>query len=158
MPEVIATDSSAHLRAATSTDVPTLIDLYGDLHDGETPDVDLFAVELQTIQKQESRRIYVYEVDGEIVGTVDFFLMRNLTRGLQHWAGVENFVVDASHRRQGHGRIILEAVIATARNLGAYKVQLISSDRRVDAHNLYTTVGFNAPVSGFRIYLTDVNH
>ena len=155
LPLEITTGRGHVLRAAAEGDVDRLIELYGQLHSSDFDDREGFAAELAAITAHASRRVYVFEVDAAIVGTIDVFLMRNLTRNLRPWVGVENFVVDTAVRRQGFGREILEAVIATAREVGAYKVQLISSTKRIEAHGLYTSVGFTAPVSGFRTYLTD---
>lgn len=158
LPDEIWTTSTSRLRAATVDDAPILVILYRQLHSSDELDMEGFVSELDRIQATANRWIYLYEADGDVVGTIDVFLMRNLTRSQRPWAGVENFVVDERHRRQGHGRSILESTIETVRRLGAYKVQLISADRRRGAHSLYTAVGFTAPVTGFRAYVAQVGH
>jgi GNAT superfamily N-acetyltransferase len=153
LPEMINTKHNHLLRSAQSRDIDRLIEMYGQLHHGETADRIGFTAELKAISALQGRKVYVFEVAENVVGTIDVFLMRNLTRNQTPWVGIENFVVDESQRRNGFGREILETVIGAAASLGAYKVQLISSTLRKDAHDLYTAVGFAAPVSGFRKYL-----
>lgn len=91
--------------------------------------------------------------DGAIVGTLDLFVMANLTRNGRHWAGIENVVVDVAHRPQGIGGALMGVAADIARTAGCYKLQLVSHRKRDAAHTLYTHTGFTAPVRGYRRYL-----
>jgi len=65
---------------------------------------------------------------------------------------VENLVVTAGHRRRGTGKMLLEYVIARAREKGCHRIELCSDKRREQAHQLYRSVGFEQSAYGFRIY------
>ena len=47
----------------------------------------------------------------------------------------------------------MEDVTRRAREAGCYKLQLLSSRRRTQAHAFYQALGFEASAQGFRIYL-----
>jgi len=79
--------------------------------------------------------------------------MENLTRGGRPWAGIENLVVDAESRREGIASALIQTALDLAREVGCYKVQLVSHERRSAAHDLYRRAGFEVPVRGYRRYL-----
>jgi ribosomal protein S18 acetylase RimI-like enzyme len=110
-------------------------------------------VTFQRILDNESRVLLVVESTGHVIGTLDLFLLENLTRDGRPWAGIENFVIDDEFRRKGIGRQLLDAAIAIAQNAGCYKVQLVSHETRHAAQALYTQAGFTAHVRGYRYYL-----
>lgn len=154
LPDWVTLDQGRQIRAATQDDAARLIELYRELHkDDALPALADFVEELQHIQDSGNRKVYLIQIDSLVVGTLDLFLMRNLTRNLRPWAGIENLVVDSRYRGSGNGKALLDGAIMIARDLGAYKVQLISADKRDAAHRLYKSGGFNAPVSGYRMYL-----
>ncbi|MFC0530975.1 GNAT family N-acetyltransferase [Phytohabitans kaempferiae] len=155
-----ATESTYTIRIATGGDLEDLLFLLEIMHgkaakrnarDGE-------AELLQTILKQPLRRLLVAEAVQGIVGTVDVLVVHNLSRNMAPWATVENLSVDPTMRRRGIGRALMEEAEAYAQSYGCYKIQLISNDARGPAHALYSGLGYNAHVTGFRKYLADVEH
>ena len=148
-------DDGLLVRRAESDDLPELLALLSQLHEEETPPLaneDLTST-FAEILASRTRAVLIASCDDGVVGTLDLFLMANLTRGGQPWAGIENFVVDEAHRRQGIGAALMAAAADIARRAGCYKLQLVSHHRRDAAHELYTHSGFTAPVSGYRRYL-----
>jgi len=75
----------------------------------------------------------------------------NLSHQGSPWAAVENIVVDATRRRSGYGRLLMQAAIGAARAAGCYKLALTSNKRRPAAHRFYEGLGFRATHEGFRI-------
>jgi len=148
---------SATIRSADINDLPNILSLLAEMHDerrDEEPRQDEIA-RFRRILEQPLRTLFVAEEDGKVVGTADLIVVENLSRNGRPWATIENIVVEAGHRNRGYATALINQAVDTARELGCYKVQLVSNDRRVVAHNLYHKTGFCAPVRGFRQYLCD---
>jgi GNAT superfamily N-acetyltransferase len=148
-------DDGPLVRRAESADLPELLALLSQLHEEETPplaDEDLTSTFAEILTSQ-TRAVLIASCSDAIVGTLDLFVMANLTRDGRPWAGIENFVVDAAHRRQGIGAALMAVAADIARGAGCYKLQLVSHHKRDAAHELYTHSGFTAPVRGYRRYL-----
>jgi GNAT superfamily N-acetyltransferase len=142
------------IRGATSDDLPAVLGLLSQMHDkpagGQAHGLE---ATFRQILASPSRTLLL-AVQGDLaVGTLDLFVMANLTRGGRPWAGIENLVVDAGHRRQGIGSALIDVAIDLARQLDCYKLQLVSHERRAAAHDLYRRAEFDAPVHGYRRYL-----
>jgi GNAT superfamily N-acetyltransferase len=148
-------DDGLLVRRVESSDLPELLALLSQLHEEEMPplaDEDLTST-FAEILASRTHAVLVASCGDGILGTLDLFVMANLTRGGRPWAGIENFVVDAAHRRQGVGAALMAVAADIARGAGCYKLQLISHHRRDAAHELYIQSGFTAPVRGYRRYL-----
>lgn len=78
--------------------------------------------------------------DGSIVGvsTLATFPIPTATRG---W--VEDVIVDEASNNRGIGRLLLDAMVARARELGCKTVDLTSRPSREAANHLYQTAGFD---------------
>jgi GNAT superfamily N-acetyltransferase len=144
------------IRRAVPGELAAVMALYDQLHDHSPPPDERHEAAFAEMLDTAGRTILVAELGGALVGTLDLFVMTNLTRGALPWAGIENFVVDAEYRGRGIGDAMLEAAVSIARDAGCYKVQLISHDVHAPAHVFYAQRGFDAPVRGFRRYLEDV--
>lgn len=86
-------------------------------------------------------KIYVAVWDDEIVGYVhanDYD-----TTYMSHMKNIMGIAVDASHKRQGIGRKLLEKVEEWAKETGAEGVRLVSGSTRVDAHTFYRSCGYS---------------
>jgi GNAT superfamily N-acetyltransferase len=150
----VTIDGGLIVRRARSYDLRSALDLLALLHDEADEPTNQNAQNLfDEILRDPRRALLVTDSAGELIGTLDLFVMDNLTHGGRPWAGVENIIVDPRFRRQGVARAMLGVAIDISRELGCYKVQLVSNDRRKPAHNLYRAMGFDAPVQGFRTYL-----
>jgi len=77
--------------------------------------------------------------DGTIVGvsTLAAFPIPTATRG---W--VEDVIVDEASNNQGIGRLLLDAMVERAKQLGCKTVDLTSRPSREAAHHLYRKAGF----------------
>lgn len=147
------------VRDAHPNDIDEILRLLDLMHGGDrksrasASEVELF----QQILSQEGRRILVAENERKVVGTVDVIVTSNLSRDGAPWAMVENLVVDPTLRGRGIGRALMSEAIEFARSKRCYKVQLVSSRSREVAQGLYRSLGFDAPVDGFRQYLKSVS-
>src|ERR1019366_6052265 len=149
---------SVEVRPAVVADVPALLDLYQQLSGGLAPEPPLTVAEadakLAGIAADPDRTVLVATVDGVIAGTVDLLIVRpSLTHGGRPWAAVENVVVDDRHHRRGVGRALMEEAARRAREADCHRLQLLSSQRRTEAHAFYRAIGMDASPQGFRLFL-----
>lgn len=77
--------------------------------------------------------------DGSIVG-VSTLATFPIPTGLRAW--VEDVIVDEGATNQGIGRLLVDAMVARARELGATTVDLTSRPSREAANHLYRQAGF----------------
>jgi GNAT superfamily N-acetyltransferase len=140
-------------RPATEWDLSSIVALLGELHDPPTAMND--SKVWQAIQSQNGRTLLVAEDDSGVLGTADMIVVPNLTHGGRPWAMVENIVVLPDRRRSGVGRLLLDDVFARARAANCYKVQLMSNQKREEAHFFYDAFGFEPSAQGFRLYLDE---
>jgi GNAT superfamily N-acetyltransferase len=152
-------DTMANVRPATEEDIPRILELYDELAiRGEPKDTepgpapDKARRVFSEISADPRHEIFVAEDGGRVAGSIVLLVVPNLSHGGTPWAIAENLIVTEGQRRRGIGRMLLEYVIARAREKGCYKVQLWSSTSRKEAHGLYRSLGFEASAYGFRLY------
>ena len=149
------------IRDATEADLPRLVELLNQLAlDGprEDPSLPLQDANLDAFRRldaDDTQRLLVLEVDGEIVGTLVLLIIPNITHQGRPYATVENVVVDESERGAGYGRQLLTYAIDQARAAGCYKLALTSHKRRTDAHRFYESLGFESTHDAYRIQFED---
>lgn len=98
------------------------------------------ANDLETVVTSPATTLLVArDDDGPIVGMLTLALFR-LPSGVRAW--IEDVVVDASARRLGAGRALVEVALELAADAGATKVDLTSRPSRDSARRLYETMGF----------------
>ncbi len=141
------------LRSARASELKAIVALLDQLHDHSPPPDRHTDAAFAEILRSPWRMVLVAQRGEALVGTLDLFVITNLTRGARPWAGLENFVVDTAHRGLGIGDAMLEAAVSLAREAGCYKVQLLSHEAHAQAHTFYARRGFTAPVKGFRRYI-----
>lgn len=71
-------------------------------------------------------------------------------------ARIEDLVVDADSRRKGIGRLMVEWAMEKAKSAGADTIDLTSSPKRVEANQLYKTLGFTVrDTNNYRFRLSE---
>lgn len=98
-------------------------------------------------------RVLVAELDGTIVGTVQYNVIPNLSHIGRPVAQLESFHVAEERRSQGIGEAILLFCVAEAREAGCFRIQLTSNKARADAHRFYFRLGFKASHEGMKLTL-----
>ena len=114
------------------------------------------AVDLERLLALIEDGNYIWLADGPGIqgavatATCTFTLKR---QGL--WGQVEDVIVDNHWRRQGFGEALMRHVIHFAsEEIGAEGLQLTSRSTRVEAHELYKSLGFEmVPTTVFRLEL-----
>jgi GNAT superfamily N-acetyltransferase len=98
-------------------------------------------------------RLYVAELDGEVVGTFQTTLITVMTRHGRPDMTIEAVHVRDKVRAKGVGTAMMRFAIEEARHAGASLVQLTSNAKRVDAHRFYERLGFRKSHIGFKMRL-----
>lgn len=144
------------VRAATEPDIPRIVELFahGSLVEGKEDPADLapYRAALTEIASRPGG-VLVAEVGGEVVGACQLFVFRHLQSRGGLCAEVESVHVHPAHRGQGIGHVLMRAAIAQARDLGCYRVQLMSNHERTRAHRFYEGLGFVPSHQGFKLAL-----
>jgi GNAT superfamily N-acetyltransferase len=150
---------NVRIREAVKLDLPAIIELMKALtietSRVESTGASTFAEYekvFDEIKCDPHRKLFVAEVDGQVVGAADLLIEPNLSHRALSWAIVENVVVDESMRRKGVGRKLVKHLIETAKQNRCYKIGLSSNKKRTAAHRLYESLGFAQYGLGFRIY------
>ena len=147
------------LREAKREDLPTIVRMLADdplgqkRHRVEDPLPKDYYAAFDAIAASPSNALYVAEVDGEIVGTLQLTFIPGLD-----YLGAERMMIEAvrvaRHRRNaGLGKAILAEAIEIAQKRGCQRVELTSSASRKDAHRFYERLGFTASHVGMKLML-----
>jgi len=147
------------LREAKREDLPTIVRMLADdplgkkRHRVEDPLPKDYYAAFDAIAASPSNHLYVAEVDGEIVGTLQLTFIPGLD-----YLGAERMLIEAvrvaRHRRNaGLGKAIITEAVENARRRGCQLVELTSSARRKHAHRFYERLGFTASHVGMKLML-----
>jgi ribosomal protein S18 acetylase RimI-like enzyme len=89
------------------------------------------------------RTVLVADRDGAVIGYVFFGLEGFDYMVLRGPAGaIYDLVVDPGHRRQGVGKILMDAALADLANRGAPRAVLSTAEKNHGAHRLFEGEGF----------------
>ena len=147
------------LREAKREDLPTIVRMLADdplgqkRHRVEDPLPQDYYAAFDVIAASPGNALYVAEIDGEIVGTLQLTFIPGLD-----YLGAERMMIEAvrvrgDRRNAGLGKAILAEAIAIARRRGCQRVELTSSASRKDAHRFYERLGFTASHVGMKLML-----
>jgi len=132
------------LRIAVVDDLPAILSLYRQLQpDDQELDHGLGEERFGEIQNLPNVELYVLEQTEQVVATAYLNVVPNLTRQAAPYAFIENVVVDEQCRRSGLGRLMVQAVIDRAWELGCYKVMLMSGREEPEVRDFYLACGFD---------------
>ena len=134
---------NATIRPATLADLPTLSDLYSQLHPADPPWPSEAAASdaLSRVLDHPGATTLLCEVDGIAVSTCTLFVCPNFTRAGRPFALIENVVTHHVHRKRGYGRQVVEHAIEIAREQGCYRVTLMTGSRREETLRFYEAAG-----------------
>ncbi len=142
------------IREAIEKDLPRILELYEELTEEKiTVSPETAHRVYAEIMAMPNQELMVAEKDNLVVGTLFLQIVPNLSHNAHPWGMLENMVVDGRYRRQGIGRLLIEHASTRCREVGCYKIQLLSHKRRTEAHKFYRSLGFADSALGFRLYL-----
>jgi len=147
------------LRTATLDDVDTLIELIigGQLAgDDDGPEYRSDYVDaLREIEQDPHATVLVAVNHGvDVVGMLQLFTFRHVQHRGGRCAEIESMHVRHDLRYSGIGGKLLDHAIEAAREMGCYRVQLTSNERRHNVHRFYERHGFVPSHRGFKRSLT----
>lgn len=133
------------IRELARDDLDPLLELYRQFGHDDDPVVERGVLEATWREICESPGVLhlgLFE-DEALRAAAHVSITPNLTRGAHPYAVVENVVTDQAHRRKGHGRRVMEALIDACGERGCYKIMLLSGAARPEAHRFYEELGFD---------------
>jgi GNAT superfamily N-acetyltransferase len=145
------------IRPATADDVPAIVAMLADDKLGaqrETPDnLAPYLAAFEQIAATPTALLAYAERDGAAAGTLQLNFLQGLGRAGAVRAQIESVRVHASMRGNGLGTELIKWAIDTARDRGAFLVQLTSDAARPGAHRFYERLGFTQSHVGFKLFL-----
>jgi N-acetylglutamate synthase-like GNAT family acetyltransferase len=127
------------IRDARPEDAAALARLIDQL--GYPTSAEAVAARLQRLEASPADRLFVAELDGEVVGAASLHVSLTLEYD-EPVAKLSAIVVDERHRRGGIGEALARAVENEARAHGCCLVFLTTAERRADAHAFYRRLGY----------------
>jgi GNAT superfamily N-acetyltransferase len=107
----------------------------------------------ERISASPSNMLYVAECRSEIVGTYQTTLTTTMSGQGSSSLTVSAVQTRADLRGHGIGEQMIRSAIEEGRAKGARLVQLMSNDKRTDAHRFYERLGFSRSHAGFKMKL-----
>ena len=88
--------------------------------------------------------LFVYQHDGQVVGSIYLNLIPNISRAASPYAIIENVVIDETLRGTGLGKAMMRETLERAWAHGCYKAMLQTGSKRESTHAYYRATGFTA--------------
>jgi GNAT superfamily N-acetyltransferase len=153
-------DAAPAMRRATRADVIDIVQLLiaGEVGETGVDTLDQAALPaylkaFDAIDRDPGERLFVAEVAGRVVGTIQITFCQTLVHRGRLRATLESVHVAPDMRGRGVGAQMVAHAIAVAREHGAGIVQLTSNKLRIDAHRFYERLGFTRSHEGFKLEL-----
>ena len=141
----------ARFRPARSADIPTLCELLAELFSLESdfqPDRDKQAQALQLLINKNNEDsaapacvVWVAEEGGVIIGMCSVQILISTAEGGEVGL-IEDVIIDASHRKQGIGKQMLQHLETWAHERGLRRLQLLADTHNKSAITFYKRNGW----------------
>jgi len=131
------------IDTAKRDDLAALLALYKHLNPDDPPlTAEVGQAIWQRILEAPGTRVIVAKLDKLLVGSCTITVIPNLTRAGRSYALIENVITHPDRRRQGIGRLVLDAAVQCAWDANCYKVMLATGSRRDETLRFYESAGF----------------
>lgn len=140
-------------RAARREDVQEIVALLRDDPLGatrENGEIAPYLAAFDAMQSEPANRLFVGEIDGEVVATFQLTFISGLSLRASRRAQIESVRVAAHLRGRKIGEMLMAEAEARARAAGCALIQLTSNASRSDARRFYKRLGFTASHVGFK--------
>ena len=147
-------DPAPRIRPARSTDSEVVNELLGQLgyrQDGRAAT----AARIQAWIDDPASAAYIADAGGEPVGVIAVHVCPFFERE-GAWGRIATLVVADRARGQGVGGRLVEAAESFAVGNGCVRMEVTSSDRRVDAHRFYERRGYTGQAGRSSRFLRDL--
>lgn len=148
------------IREATEADLPRIVELIHLGAVGGAGSEDLgpplpgsYYRAFRDFARFPEAKVIVAELDGMVVGTLQFHLLPSLSNLGRPTAEVEAVHVAEAFRGRRIGEALIAWAAAEARRLGCRRLQLTSNKARTDAHRFYERLGFAKSHEGMKLDL-----
>jgi len=146
------------IRPATAEDVPAIVAMLADDTLGarrETPhDIAPYLAAFESIAANpDTLLVYAETADGKPAGTLQLMFLQGLGRHGATRAQIESVRIHSGMRGTGLGTELMKWAVETARERGAFLVQLTSDASRTEAHRFYERLGFVHSHAGYKLHL-----
>lgn len=144
------------IREAKESDLITIreltLELIETMGDTEGIDIKLIAENCQNLLSEANSHILVAEIEGIIVGFVNFTTRKTiLHRGLSGL--IDELIVAESYHGKGIGRQLISIAIEKGRKLGCCEVEVSTEKTNIKAREFYIQCGFTERGELFEIDL-----
>lgn len=134
----------------TENDLPQLITLQADLLD-EASDLDRMQSLFALMLKDRNYHLLGAKKEGQLVGSLMGIICHDLIGKCLPFMVVENVIVSKTWRRQGVGRMLMQAVEKVAQARECRYIMLVSAISRELAPAFYQSLGYeSAPYRGYK--------
>lgn len=141
------------IREAEAKDRDQLFTLYKMLVP-KSKKMNVLEEQIERIKDDPMNFLLVYEIEGEILGTVTLNICLQALHAFRPYGVIENIIVHEDHRSKGIGQQLLQVVEEYCRSLECHRIMLLSNSERHQAHQFFEREGFSGSVSkGFKKYL-----
>lgn len=135
------------IRDFEEKDQPDIQRLFGVLTGSEISAADV-AQRMDDIRNSTIDSLYVYELDGSVVGLMGFRIRENIEE-ISRYGEISAIVVDPGHQQKGIGKELLAFAEQLARELNCKGTWLVSGfGREETAYKFYQSLGYVA--TGYR--------
>ncbi len=132
------------IRKAKPADIPALVQLLVALFTQEadfTPAPEKHERALRLLLQEPYSTIFVAEANGAVIGMISCFTFVSSAMG-EKATLVEDFVVAESHRGQGVGKLLMDAVKVYLKETGQHRITLMTDTLNKRGHKFYDAEGF----------------
>ncbi|OWA33548.1 hypothetical protein B9G55_19495 [Saccharibacillus sp. O16] len=141
------------IREAEARDQTQLFELYKMLVP-RSKKMNVLEEQIEKIRQDPNHFLFVYENDGEILGTVTLNICLQALHGDRPYAITENVVVHEQHRNNQIGQKLFKYIEEYCKSMNCHRIMLLSNSTRQEAHRFFEREGFDGSVSrGFKKYL-----
>lgn len=133
------------IREAKESDLLTIrqltLELIETMGDTEGIDIELIAENCRNLLIEANSHILVAEIEGIIVGFVNFTTRKTI---LHHGLSglIDELIVAKSYHGKGIGRQLLSIAIEKSRQLGCCEVEVSTEKTNIKAREFYIQCGF----------------
>ena len=133
------TTSSSRIRSASEKDVQILVKLAEEFIPGEA-DAKKRIVVLNQALKNPNYELLVAELEGEIVGFIDQWIIQDFTHGAK-LSYIHSLYVSSKHRRKGIASRLLQETMKNARDRKVSEIHITTRFDNKPAISLYRKQG-----------------
>lgn len=140
------------IREAENRDRERIEELYKILIPDDN-EIMVLDERIEQIKNDPNHFLLVYELNGKVAGTVLLSFCPDAMYGNRPYAMLENLIVDPANQGVGVGGQLFDYAEASCKAHNCREILLLSSVRRIRAHEFFEQRGFAHVAKGFKKYI-----